>query len=68
VTDHQKDHEIDFVVATEGGGIVCLEVEGRHIWHDGTGWFQQQRKGSRDEPVVQERSRERLYVGVVEGS
>ncbi|WP_420881931.1 NERD domain-containing protein [Rhodococcus sp. (in: high G+C Gram-positive bacteria)] len=47
VTDHQKDHEIDFVVATEGGGIVCLEVKGGHIWHDGTDWFQQQRKGPR---------------------
>ena len=28
VTDHLKDHEIDFVVAIEGAGIVCLEVKG----------------------------------------
>lgn len=43
---------------------MCLEVKGRHIWHDGTDWFQRQRKGPRDEAVVQERSRERLYVGL----
>jgi hypothetical protein len=29
VTDHLKDHEIDFVVAIEGAGVVCLEVKGR---------------------------------------
>ena len=27
VTDHLKDHEVDFVVAIEGAGIVCLEVK-----------------------------------------
>ncbi|MCA1004088.1 NERD domain-containing protein [Rhodococcus hoagii] len=47
VTDHQKDHEVDFVVAMEGGGIVCLEVKGGLISHDGTDWIQQQRKGPR---------------------
>ena len=25
VTDHLKDHEIDFLVAIEGAGIVCVE-------------------------------------------
>jgi hypothetical protein len=38
VTDHLKDHEIDFVVAIEGAGIVCLEVKGGEVWHDGNGW------------------------------
>ena len=28
VTDHLKDHEVDFVVAIEGAGIVCMEVKG----------------------------------------
>jgi hypothetical protein len=40
VTDHSKDHEIDFVVAIEGAGIVCLEVKAGEITHDGTGWWQ----------------------------
>ncbi len=40
VTDHLKDHEIDFVVALEGAGIVCLEVKGGEVWHDGRSWWQ----------------------------
>ncbi|WP_137725366.1 nuclease-related domain-containing DEAD/DEAH box helicase [Prescottella subtropica] len=44
VTDHLKDHEIDFLVATEQG-IVCLEVKGGEIWHDGTDWYQDRRRG-----------------------
>ena len=40
VTDHDKDHEIDFVVAIDGVGIVCLEVKAGEITHDGTGWWQ----------------------------
>jgi hypothetical protein len=40
VTDHLKDHEIDFVVAIEGAGIVCLEVKGGEVWHDGSSWWQ----------------------------
>lgn len=40
VTDHLKDHEVDFVVGIEGGGIVCLEVKGGEVWHDGEGWCQ----------------------------
>jgi hypothetical protein len=40
VTDHTKDHEIDFVVAIEGAGIICIEVKGGNVWHDGTSWLQ----------------------------
>jgi hypothetical protein len=56
VTDHLKDHEVDFVVAIEGAGIVCVEVKGGNVWHDGDGWWQ--RLGGRDkqiEPVRQAR-------------
>ena len=44
VTDHQKDHEIDFVVAVEAAGIVCLEVKGGEVWHDGSDWLQRSRR------------------------
>ncbi len=40
VTDHLKDHEVDFVVAIEGAGIVCVEVKGGQVWHDGVSWRQ----------------------------
>lgn len=40
VTDHKKDHEADFVVAIEGAGIVCVEVKGGEVWHDGHRWLQ----------------------------
>lgn len=40
VTDHLKDHEVDFVVAIEGAGVVCVEVKGGEVWHDGGGWHQ----------------------------
>jgi hypothetical protein len=43
VTDHLKDHEVDFVVAIEGAGIVCLEVKGGEVWHDGETWWQKRR-------------------------
>lgn len=43
VTDHEKDHEIDFVVAIEGAGIVCVEVKGGEVWHTGTEWRQNAR-------------------------
>ncbi|MDW5614085.1 NERD domain-containing protein [Mycolicibacterium sp. D5.8-2] len=43
VTDHLKDHEIDFFVAIEGAGIVCLEVKGGEVWHDGDTWRQKRR-------------------------
>ncbi|MDT5178907.1 MAG: hypothetical protein QOJ95_3105, partial [Mycobacterium sp.] len=61
VTDHLKDHEVDFVVAIEGAGIVCLEVKGGEVWHDGVGWWQ--KRGGRDreiEPVRQ--AREACYA------
>ena len=43
VTDHLKDHEVDFVVAIESAGIVCLEVKGGDVWHDGDTWWQRRR-------------------------
>ena len=45
VTDHLKDHEIDFVVAIEGAGIFCIEVKGGEVWHNGTAWLQRNRSG-----------------------
>jgi hypothetical protein len=56
VTDHLKDHEIDFVVAIEDAGIVCLEVKGGDVWHDGDSWWQW--RGGREhriDPVRQAR-------------
>ncbi|MEO6794127.1 MAG: NERD domain-containing protein [Mycobacterium sp.] len=56
VTDHLKDHEIDFVVAIEGAGIICVEVKGGEVWHDDRGW--RQVRGGREfgiEPVRQAR-------------
>lgn len=61
VTDHLKDHEVDFVVGLEGAGIVCLEVKGGEVWHDGDGW--RQTRGGRQctiEPVRQ--AREACYA------
>ncbi|OBB45462.1 ATP-binding domain-containing protein [Mycobacterium sp. 852002-51961_SCH5331710] len=61
VTDHLKDHEVDFVVAIEGAGIVCLEVKGGEVWHDGVTW--RQKRGGREhiiEPVRQ--AREACYA------
>ena len=61
VTDHLKDHEVDFVVGIEGAGIVCLEVKGGDVWHDGDSWHQM--RGGRDckiEPVRQ--AREACYA------
>ncbi|OBB77133.1 NERD domain-containing protein [Mycobacterium sp. 852014-52144_SCH5372336] len=61
VTDHLKDHEVDFVVAIEGAGIVCLEVKGGEVWHDGEQW--RQKRGGREytvEPVRQ--AREACYA------
>ena len=61
VTDHLKDHEVDFVVAIEGAGIVCLEVKGGDVWHDGDAWWQ--RRGGNDhqiDPVRQ--AREACYA------
>ena len=45
VTDRSKDHEIDFVVLLRGVGIVCVEVKGGEVWHNGTEWQQRQHDG-----------------------
>ena len=61
VTDHLKDHEIDFLVAIEGAGIVSVEVKGGEVWHDGQTW--RQKRGGREhtiEPVRQ--AREACYA------
>ena len=61
VTDHLKDHEIDFLVAIEGAGIVSVEVKGGEVWHNGTTW--RQLRGGREhdiEPVRQ--ARESCYA------
>ena len=61
VTDHLKDHEVDFVVAIEGAGIVCLEVKGGDVWHDGETWWQ--KRGGHEhkiDPVRQ--AREACYA------
>lgn len=58
VTDHDKDHEIDFVVLLEGAGIVCIEVKGGEVWHDGSTWLQRNRKNGHVktiDPVLQVR-------------
>ncbi|MBD0863160.1 NERD domain-containing protein [Gordonia sp. zg691] len=57
VTDHAKDHEVDFVVAIEGAGVVCVEVKGGEVWHDGESWWQERAGQSpkRIDPVSQVR-------------
>lgn len=61
VTDHLKDHEVDFVVAIEGAGIVCVEVKGGEVWHDGDTWRQKRRGREVDiDPVRQ--AREACYA------
>ncbi|MCT1352574.1 MULTISPECIES: nuclease-related domain-containing DEAD/DEAH box helicase [Gordonia] len=57
VTDHAKDHEIDFLVAIAGAGIVCVEVKGGEVWHDGTSWWQERagQSAKRIDPVGQAR-------------
>jgi len=61
VTDHLKDHEVDFVVAIDGAGIICLEVKGGEVWHDGSTWWQGDRGHEHKiKPVRQ--SREACYA------
>ncbi len=57
VTDHLKDHEIDFLVAIEGAGIVCIEVKGGEVTHNGRDWLQHLHTGrvKTIEPVRQVR-------------
>ena len=49
VAHAKKDYEVDFVLAMPGAGIVCLEVKGGRVWHNGESWFQVQR--GRDAPI-----------------
>jgi len=69
VTDHLKDHEIDFVVAIHGAGIVCVEVKGGEVWHDGKCWWQKSRGGrvTRIRPVRQARQARYALRDFVEG-
>ena len=61
VTDHKKDHEIDFVVAMEGAGIICVEVKGGNVWHDGNTWRQSTASGPKAINPV-EQAREGCYA------
>ncbi|ORB28030.1 nuclease-related domain-containing DEAD/DEAH box helicase [Mycolicibacterium parafortuitum] len=61
VTDHLKDHEIDFFVAIEGAGIVCIEVKGGEVWHDGHSWWQK-RRGREVEIDPVRQAREACYA------
>ncbi|MDY6999789.1 MAG: NERD domain-containing protein [Actinomycetota bacterium] len=61
VTDHLKDHEVDFFVAIEGAGIVCIEVKGGEVWHDGQTWWVKRRGHEhKADPVRQ--AREACYA------
>ena len=61
VTDHLKDHEVDFFVAIEGAGIVCVEVKGGEVWHDGeTWWIKRRGHEHKMDPVRQ--AREACYA------
>ncbi|MBY6435721.1 NERD domain-containing protein [Rhodococcus kroppenstedtii] len=66
VTNHHKDYEIDFVVHLEGLGVVCVEVKGGQVSHDGSTWVQT-RQGTDHaiDPVAQVREAKyalRTYV------
>jgi hypothetical protein len=61
VTDHLKDHEVDFVVAIQGAGIVCLEVKGGEVWHDGDTWWQK-RRGHEHRITPVRQAREACYA------
>ncbi|CAJ1508550.1 NERD domain-containing protein [[Mycobacterium] burgundiense] len=62
VTDHLKDHEVDFVVAMEGAGVVCLEVKGGEVTHDGISWRQRRRDGRDHEIEPVRQAREACYA------
>ena len=53
VTDHLKDHEVDFFVAIEGAGIICVEVKGGEVWHDGETWWIKRRGHEHIRPHAQ---------------
>ncbi len=68
VTNRAKDHEIDFVVAIPGAGVVCLEVKGGQVTYDGMHWRQTGRNGKskRIDPVGQARNGKYALRGYVE--
>ena len=57
VTDRRKDHELDFVVAIPGAGVVCIEVKGGQVSYDGATWRQTHYDGTSKQihPVDQAR-------------
>ena len=57
VTDRRKDHELDFVVAIPGVGVVCIEVKGGQVSYDGASWQQTHYDGTSKQihPVDQAR-------------
>jgi len=61
VTDHLKDHEVDFLVAIVGAGIACLEVNGGDVGHDGDRWWQR-RRGHEHKIESVRRAREACYA------
>lgn len=68
VTDHLKDHEIDFVVAIENAGIVCIEVKGGDISYGPNGWLQGSRgREHKIEPVRQVRQARYALRDFIEG-
>ncbi|OBK27436.1 nuclease [Mycobacterium asiaticum] len=68
VTDHLKDHEVDFLVAIEGAGIICLEVKGGEVWHDGKSWRQRRNNDHHEiNPVRQARDACYALRAFVEG-
>ncbi len=58
ITDHDKEHEVDLVVAIDGAGIACLEIKGGEVWHDGDSWLQARagQPPKRIDPVEQARA------------
>ena len=61
VSDHSKDHEIDFVVVFAGAGVVVVEVKGSTVWCDADGWWVDRR--GRAEPIDPvKQAREGLYA------
>lgn len=56
LTDSDKDHEADLVVAMPGFGVVVVEVKGAGLRHDEHGWWMEHPSGDRYvDPVAQAR-------------
>jgi Nuclease-related domain/UvrD-like helicase C-terminal domain len=62
VTDHLKDHEVDFLVALDGAGVICVEVKGGEVTHDGSRWLQRRRDGHAHEIHPVRQAREACYA------